>query len=117
MDTMHEPLSLGSNDVEPDWTIFWDTTYAAVIEVIDIITCKHQDLFDKNMLGIEALLEKKHNLQRALLNETASVSEKTVFGNTRGAVQWDLHQIQDSWLSKKVDSIQLYADHNDMKNL
>ena len=41
----------------------------------------------------------------------------SVFSNIRGTLQWELHQMQNSWLSKKADEIEFYADHNDMNNV
>ena len=76
MDSKLEPVSLGSNYVESDRTIFIDAIYAAATEVIDATTCKHHDWFDKSDVHIQALFEEKHYLYRALLNDLAFTPKK-----------------------------------------
>ena len=53
------------------------------------------------------LLEEKHQKHKAYLRNTSSVSSKTV--------QTRLRDMQDSWLIKKADEIQSFADRKDMK--
>ena len=61
------------------------------------------------------LLEAKHCLQKAHQNNTSSVSKKAAYNNTCKTVQNRLHDMQDSWLSKKAEEIQSFADRKDMK--
>ena len=55
---------------------------------------------------------KKH---KAYLRNTSSVFSKTAYSNTCKTVQTTLRDIQDSWLRKKADEIQSFADRKDMK--
>ena len=48
-------------------------------------------------------------------SNTSSVSSKTAYSNICKTVQTRLRGMQDSWLSKKSDEIQSFADRKDMK--
>ena len=48
---------------------------------------------------------------------TSSVSKKAVYNNICKTVQNRLRDMQDSWLSKKAEEIQSFADRKDMKKL
>ena len=76
---------------------------------------KHQDLFDENDKEIQGLLEEKHQKHKAYLRNTSSVSSKIAYSNICKTVQTKLRDMQDSWLSKKADEIQSFADRKDMK--
>ena len=60
------------------------------------------------------LLDEKHRLYQAYQDETSSVSKKAAYIKI---VQNRLRDIQDSWLSKKAEKIQFFADRKDMKML
>ena len=60
------------------------------------------------------LIEEKHCLHKAHQDDTSSVSKKTAY-NICKTVQNRLRDMQDSWLSKKAEEIQSFADRNDMK--
>ncbi|KAI8781716.1 cytochrome P450 2D20 [Biomphalaria glabrata] len=77
---------------------------------------KHQDWFDENSIEIRKLLDEKHKLHKLCLNNPNSQSTKDAFTNIRKNVQKQLRQMQDTWLSKKVETIQVFADKHDMKN-
>ncbi|KAI8780788.1 cytochrome P450 2D20, partial [Biomphalaria glabrata] len=77
---------------------------------------KHQDWFDENSTEIRKLLDEKHKLHKLCLNNPNSQSTKDAFTNIRKNVQKQLRQMQDTWLSKKVETIQEFADKHDMKN-
>ncbi|KAI8793802.1 cytochrome P450 2D20 [Biomphalaria glabrata] len=77
---------------------------------------KHQDWFDENSTEIRKLLDEKHKLHKLCLNNPNSQSTKDAFTNIRKNVQKQLRQTQDIWLSKKVETIQEFADKHDMKN-
>ena len=55
---------------------------------------------------------KKH---KAYLRNISSVSCKTAYSNICKTVQTRLRDIQDSWLRKKADEIQSFADRKDLK--
>ena len=46
---------------------------------------------------------------------TSSVSKKAAYNNICKTVQNRLRDMQDSWLSKKAEEIQSFADRKDMK--
>ena len=116
LDSKLQQQSIDSQDVESDWATFRDIVYAAALEVVGSTTRKHQDWFDDNNERIQSMLDEKHRLHRAHLNDPSSTSKKAAFCNIRGRLQLELRQMQDKWLSEKADEIQCYADRNDMKN-
>ena len=61
------------------------------------------------------LLEEKHCLNKAHQDDTSSVSKKASLNNICNAVQNRPRDMQDSWLSKKAEEIQSFADRKDMK--
>jgi hypothetical protein len=115
LDSKLEAITLGSDDVESDWASLRDVVYSTAADVVGPTTRKHQDWFDENDDRIQELLNVKHRTHRALLNDPHSTSKKAAFANIRRTVQRELRQMQDTWLSKKADEIQSYADRNDMK--
>ena len=72
-------------------------------------------MVDENDKEIQGLLEEKHQKHKAYLRNTSSVSSKTAYSNICKTVQTRLRDMQDSWLSKKADEIQSFADRKDMK--
>ena len=70
----------------------------------------------KQLVHIRGLLEEEHHLHRALLDDLASTSRKAAYSIISEKVQQIMCQMQDIWLIKKADEIQLFADHEDMKN-
>ncbi|KAI8767574.1 cytochrome P450 2D20 [Biomphalaria glabrata] len=65
-----------------------------------------------------------HHIWKAVLgkfmigqcNSNGSQFIKDAFTNIHKNVQKQLRQMQDTWLSKKVETIQEFADKHDMKN-
>ena len=84
---------------------------------------KHQNWFDENDEEIKLLLEEKHCLHKAHQDDTSSVSKKAAYRNICKTVQNRLRDMQYSWLSKKVEEIQSFADqkymkfHNELKTI
>ena len=66
-------------------------------------------------MKFRGLLEEKHQKHKAYLRNTCSVSSKTAYSNICKTVQTRLRDMQDSWLRKKADEIQSFADRKDMK--
>ena len=62
------------------------------------------------------MLDEKHRLHSAHLNDPLSAAKKAAFCNVKRSLQLELRQMQDKWLSEKADEIQCYADRNDLKN-
>ena len=61
------------------------------------------------------LLEEKRRLHKAHQDDTSSVSKKAPYSNICKTVQTKLREMQDSWLMKKTETIQSFADRKDMK--
>ena len=103
-------------DVEAEWARLRDAVYTAASDVVGHTTRKHQDWFDDNNSLIQTLLEEKHLLHRAFLNDPSSTSKREVFSAARRVVQSELRHMQDDWLSEQANTIQAYAERKDMKN-
>ena len=102
-------------DVEEAWKQLHDTVYSTAAEHLGYTTHKQQDWFDENDEEIQTLLQEKHRLHRACLNDPSSPSKKAAFASCRRRVQKKLREMQDGWLSRKADEIQDYADQHDSK--
>ena len=63
------------------------------------------------------LLQEKYKLHRAYQTDPSSTSKKVAFANVQGIVQAKLRKMQYSWLSKKSQEIQSYADRHDSKRI
>ena len=106
-----------SEDVDESWTVFRDTVHCSAMDSLGPVFRKHQDWFDENDKEIQGLLEEKHQKHKAYLRNISSVSSKTAYSNICKTVQTRLGDMQDSWLRKKADEIQSFADRKDMKTL
>jgi len=107
---------LTNKDVEADWTALRETVYNTAKDILGPAVRHHQDWFDENNTEIEQLLEMKTKAHKALLDDPKSSSKKDAIVNMRRIIQQKLRRMQDSWLNKKADEIQAYADRHDMKN-
>ena len=87
-----------------------ETIHSSAMDSLGPVSRKHQDWFDENDEEIQGLLEEKHQKHKAYLRNTSSVSSKTAYSNICKTVQTRLRDMQDSWLSKKADEIQSFAD-------
>ena len=110
-----DALEHSSEDVDESWTVFRDTVHSSAMDCLGPVSRKHQDWFDENDKEIQGLLEEKHQKHKAYLRNTSSVSSKTAYSNICKTVQTRLRDMQDSWLRKKADEIQSFADRKDMK--
>ena len=108
-------LEHSTEDVEESWTVLRDTVHSSAMNVLGPVSRKHQDWFDENDKEIQGLLEEKHQKHKAYLRNTSSVSSKIAYSNICKTVHTWLRDIQDSWLNKKADEIQSFADRKDMK--
>ena len=119
VDTVGERLgaiTLYKQDVKAAWTTFRKTVYNTVMECLGSPVKKHKDWFDENHSDITALLEQKSTAYLAHIQDTTSTAKKDALRSIRSTVQLKLSEMQDSWLSAKVDEIHGFADRNDMKN-
>ena len=95
-----------------NWTVFHNTVYSSAATTLRQPSCKHQDLFDDD--GIQRLLEEKHELHNAQLDDSSSVSTKSAYIYICKTVQTKLRNMQDSWLRKKSENNQSFADRKDI---
>ena len=108
-------MNLSSEDPEENWTVFHKTVLSSAASTLGHPSRKHQDWFDENDDEIQRLLEEKHRLHKAHQDDTSSVSKKAAYSNICKTVQTKLRDMQDSWLRKKTEEIQSFADRKDMK--
>ena len=105
-----DALEHSSEDIDENWTVFRDTVYSAAMDFLEPVSRKHQDWFDENDKEIQGLLEEKHQKHKAYLRNTSSVCSTTAYSNICKTVQTRLRDMKDSWLRKKADGIQYFAD-------
>jgi len=98
--------------VEDGWSTFRNVVYNSAFKHLGRTQRRHQDWFDENDAEIQALLDEKHRLHKAYLNDTSSSSKKDAFTVVRRALQSKLRHMQDSWFSKKADEIQTTTTSN-----
>ena len=110
-----DAMNLSSEDPEENWTVFHKTVLSSAASTLGHPSRKHQDWFDENDDEIQRLLEEKHRLLKAHQDDTSSVSKKAACSNICKTVQTKLRDMQDSWLRKKTEEIQSFADRKDMK--
>ena len=108
-------MNLSSEDPEENWTVFQKVVHSSAATTIGHPSGKHQDWCDENDEEIKFLLEEKHCLHKSHQDDTSSVSKKAAYNNICKTVQNRLRDMQDSWLSKKAEEIQSFADRKDMK--
>ena len=109
-----DALEHNSEDVDESWRVFRDTFHSSAMDSLGPVSRRHQDWFNEKDKEIQGLLEEKHQKHKAYLRNTSSVSSKTAYSNICKTVQTSLRDMQDSWLSKKADEIQSFADRKDM---
>ena len=110
-----DAMNLSSEDPEENWTVFHKTVFSSAASTLGHPSRKHQDWFDANDDEIQRLLEEKHRLLKAHQDDTSSVSKKAAYSNICKTVQTKLRDMQDSWLRKKTEEIQSFANRKDMK--
>ena len=110
-----DAMNLSSEDPEENWTVFHKTVLYSAASTLGHPSRKHQDWFDENDDEIQRHLEEKHRLHKAHQDDTSSVSKKAAYSNICKTVQTKLRDMQDSWLRKKTEEIQSFADRKDMK--
>ena len=111
-----DAINLGSENLEENWTVFHKTVHSsAAATTLGHPSRNHQDWFDENDDKIQRLLEEKYCLHKAHQDDTCSVSKKAAYSNICKTVQTKLRDMQDSWLRKKTEENQSFADRKDMK--
>ena len=110
-----DAINLSSENTEVNWTVFHKTVNSSAATSLGHPSRKHQDWFDENNDEIQRLLEDKHRLHKVHQDDTSSVSKKAACSSMFKTVQTKLRNMQDSWLNKKTEEIQSFADRKDMK--
>lgn len=116
LDERLENIALDNQDVETAWATLSEVVYKSAFECLGPSKKRHKDWFDENCPVINQLLADKQRAHKAVLNDPSSTSKKQKLSAIRSVIQQKLRQMQDTWLSKKADEIQAFADRNDMKN-
>ena len=108
-------INLSSENPEEIWTVLHKTVHSSAAIAIGHPSRKRQDWFDENDDEIQRHLEEKHRLHKAHQDDTSSVSKKAAYSNICKTVQTKLRDMQNSWLRKKTEEIQSFADRKGMK--
>ena len=109
-----DAINLSSQNPEENWTVFHKAVHSSAASTLGHPSRKRQDWFDETDDEIQRLLEEKHRLHNAQQDDTSSVSKKAAYSNICKTVQTKLRDMQDSWLRKKTEEIQSFADRNFM---
>ena len=111
-----DAIDLSSENPEENWTVFHKTIHSSAATTLGHPSRNYQDWFDEN-----DDLEEKHRLHKVHQDDTSSVSMKAAYSNICKTVQTKLRDMQDSWLRKKTEEIQAFADmkkfHDALKNI
>ena len=116
LDSKLQNQNFDTQDPESEWATFREIVYSAASEMVGANKRKHTDWFDENNKRIQSLLDEKHRLHRAHINNPSSTVKKVAVCNIKRNIQLELRRIQYKWLNKKSDEIQCFADRNDLKN-
>ena len=109
-----DALEHSSEDVDESWTVFRDTIHSSAMDSLGPGSRKHQDWFDENDKEIQGLL-KRNTKNTRLTSEIPAQYLARLPIQTCKTVRTRLRDMQDSWLRKKADEIQSFADRKDMK--
>ena len=105
------------DDVPVAWQEFTDTVQAVSKEAIGTVKYKHQDWFDENDMAIQRLIDNKHKLFGAHVNDPTNDSKRDAYRSAKQILQRELRHMQDSWFSNKAKEIEAYAASNNSKQL
>ena len=101
--------------IEEQWAALRDVIYETALTHVGVVERRHQDWFDENDPEIRTLLEEKRLRFITHQQDINSVSKKTAYTTTKHKLQAKLREMHDSWLSKKAEEIQHFADNNNPK--
>lgn len=111
-----ESTVLDSQNAESAWASFHETVFNTTTEFLGPAVRRHQDWFNENCTEIKHLLDEKHHIYNAHLDDPKSTSKEDLLKNICSTGQQKLQQMQDSWLSNKAHEIQDHADKHNIKN-
>ncbi|VDM03763.1 unnamed protein product [Schistocephalus solidus] len=94
------------------WT---DHRLSTALENLGRARRQNQDWFDENNADISNILAEKNALHKAYMDLRTDAT-KAAFFRCRRLVQQRLREMQDTWMIRKAEEIQGYADRNEMNN-
>jgi len=104
-----------NEDIDKSWESLRNAIYNTILETLGLQTPKNKDWFEENSARIQQLLNEKQKSHIDAIN-TPTPSRLYALQQAKRKVQKEIRALKDSWLSKRADEIQGYADTHDMKN-
>ena len=110
---------LGDLSFDGTWENFRDQVYSSGEEILGLKQKQHKDWFDDNDADINELLDRKHYLHQALLNENPHnlPAAENDFKQHKAIVQRELRRMKNEWWSKISLQVQTASDAKDAKRL
>uniref|UniRef100_A0A0L8IDT3 Uncharacterized protein n=1 Tax=Octopus bimaculoides TaxID=37653 RepID=A0A0L8IDT3_OCTBM len=115
LDSKSSQVDVDTKGIEEEWVVFRDIVCNTALTHLGQNTHRHHDRFDDNDEEIQKLVNEKHVSYKVSQQDSTSTSKKAIYNATKSKLQVKLREMQDSWLSNKVDQIQKYADSNNSK--
>ncbi|VDM01098.1 unnamed protein product [Schistocephalus solidus] len=100
--------------VKNRWYQMRPTVQSTALDILDRSRHQHQNWFDDNDAAFNALLAEKNRLHKAYVDRPTA-SNKAAFYRSRWLVQQWLREMQDTWMNRKAEELQLFVDRNEWK--
>ncbi|BHF64772.1 hypothetical protein SprV_0200777900 [Sparganum proliferum] len=110
------PAADENASVESRWCQLRDAVDLTALGVLGRTRRQRQDWFDESNGTISNLLAEKNSLHGIYVNDPADAN-KAAFFPCRRLAQQRLQEIQDAWMARKAEWIQMHAGRNETKNL
>ncbi|BHF64702.1 hypothetical protein SprV_0200770800 [Sparganum proliferum] len=101
--------------VENRWCQLRDTVQSTALAVLGRTCRQHQNWFDDSVAPISKLLAEENRLRKTYLNRPID-DNKAAFCCSRRLVQQRLRKMQEIWMARKTEEIQVYGDRSEWKN-
>nr|VZI22253.1 unnamed protein product [Spirometra erinaceieuropaei] len=109
------PAAGEKTSVKTRWCRLQNAVHSTALAVLSHARRQHQDWFDQSDAAISNLLAVKNGLHSAYL-VLSTDAQKGTFYQCRRLVQQRFREVQDSWVARKAEEIQTYADRHDSKD-
>ena len=109
-------INICPTDPEENWKNIKGLLQTTALETLGPVKRKHHDWFDENDPEIQSLLDHKHKIHLAFLNEK-SQANKDRYNNARRNLETKLNEMRNTWLSEKAEEIELASEQHDSKRL